>query len=163
MKTLIVYSSQTGNTKKLAEALNQLIGGEKTLCHISEAPDPDGYDLVALGFWLQAGKPDPKAAEYLAGLGDQKLFLFATHGAAAGSAHARNAVEVAKALAPSARIAGTFNCPGEVNPAFLEKARKKEPQPPWIDDAPAAVGRPDKDDIRRLAEKVQACLPGFLA
>ena len=29
MKTLIVYSSQTGNTRKLAEAVNDLLGGRK--------------------------------------------------------------------------------------------------------------------------------------
>ena len=163
MKTLIVYSSQTGNTKKLADALAQMIAGEKTLRPISEAPDPAGYDLVALGFWLQAGKPDPKAAEYLAGIGDKKIFLFATHGAAADSAHARNAMEIAKSLAPSARIAGTFNCPGEVNSAHMEKVRKKDPPPPWIDDAPAAVGHPDSGDIKRLAEEIRACLPGLIS
>jgi flavodoxin I len=163
MKTLIVYSSQTGNTKKLAEAFDQLVGGEKFLCHIGEAPDPAGYDLVVLGFYLQAGKPDPKAAAYLAGIGNRKLFLFATHGAAASSAHACNAIEIAKSLAPAARIAGTFNCPGEVNPAFLEKAQKKDPPPPWINDAPAAVGHPNGDDIKRLTATVQACLPGLLS
>lgn len=31
MKTLSAYSSQTGNTKKLADALNRLIGGEKII------------------------------------------------------------------------------------------------------------------------------------
>ena len=163
MKTLIVYSSKTGNTKKLADAVAQMIAGEKTLCPVSEAPDPAGYDLVALGFWLQAGKPDPKAAEYLAGIGDKKLFLFATHGAAADSAHARNAIEIAKSLAPSAQIAGTFNCPGEVSPAHLEKARKKDSPPQWIDDTPAAVGHPDSGDIKQLAEKIQACLPGLIS
>ena len=49
---------------------------------------------------------------------------------------------------------------GEVNPAHLEKARKKDPPPPWIDDAPAAVGHPDSGDIKLLAEKIQACFPG---
>lgn len=150
MKTLSVYSSQTGNTRKLAEAVNDLLDGEKTLCPISEAPDPAGYDLVALGFWLQAGQPDPRSSEYLAKVGTSKLFLFATHGAAADSAHALNAMEQAKALAASAQIAATFNCPGQVNPAFLQKAGRKDPPPPWIADAPAAEGHPDDADIERL-------------
>ena len=162
MKTLIVYAGQTGNTKKLAEAVSELFGGEKTFCHINDAPEPDGFDLIALGFWLQAGKPDPKSAGYLAKIGDTNLFLFATHGAAADSAHALNAMEQAKSLAPSARLLGTFNCPGEVNPAFLEKARKKDPPPPWIKDAADAVGHPDQSDIDRLAETVRMRLPQFL-
>jgi flavodoxin len=163
MKSLIVYSSQSGNTKKLAQAVYESLTGPKDIYPVAAAPDPADYDFVALGFWLQAGKPDPWAAEYLAGIGDKKLFLFATHGAAADSAHARNAIEIAKSLAPSAQIAGTFNCPGEVSPAHLEKARKKDSPPKWIDDAPAAVGHPDSGDIKQLAEKIQACLPGLIS
>ena len=109
MKTLIVYSSQTGNTKKMADAVNDVIGGEKTLYPVGEAPHPAGYDLVVLGFWLMAGKPDPKSSDYLAGVGDAKLFLFATHGASADSDHAAKAIAHAKSLAPSAQV-GT-HCP----------------------------------------------------
>jgi flavodoxin len=163
MKTLIVYSSQTGNTKKMAEAVNDVIGGEKTLCPVGEAPDPAGFDLVVLGFWLMAGKPDPKSSDYLAKIGDANLFLFATHGAAAESAHAAGAMEDAKSLAPSARVAGTFSCSGEVNPTFLEKALKKDPPPPWIGDAPAAAGHPDSADIARLTDAIKAVLPEFVA
>jgi flavodoxin I len=163
MKTLIVYAGQTGNTQKLAEAVNDLMGGEKTFCHINEAPEPDGFDLIALGFWLQGGKPDPKSSEYLSKVGGANLFLFATHGACADSAHALNAMEQAKSLAPSARVVGAFNCPGEVNPAFLEKVRNKDPQPPWVKDAPDAVGHPDQSDIVRLTEIVKERLPEFLS
>ena len=163
MKTLIVYSSQTGNTKKKAEAVNDVIGGEKTLCLVGEAPHPAGFDLVLLGFWLMAGKPDPKSSDYLAGVGDANLFLFATHGAAADSAHAVKAMEHAKSLAPSAQVAGTFSCHGEVNPTFLEKALKKDPPPPWIGDAHAAAGHPDSTDIARLTEAIKAALPEFMA
>jgi flavodoxin I len=163
MKTLIVYAGQTGNTQKLAAAVSDLLGGEKTFCHISDAPEPDGFDLIALGFWVQAGKPDPQSSEYLAKIGNAKLFLFATHGASADSTHALEAMEQAKSLTPSARLAGTFNCQGEVNPVFLEKVRKKDPQPPWIKDAPEAVGHPDPSDIDRLTEIVKERLPEFLA
>jgi flavodoxin len=163
MKTLIVYSSKTGNTKKLAEAANDLIGGDKLICSISEAPDPAGFDLVVLGFWLQAGKPDPKSSEYLSRMGDTRMFLLATHGAAAGSAHVEKAMAHARQLAANAKIAGAFSCPGEVSLAFLEKARKKDPQPPWLGDAPAAVGHPDNADIRRLGDALKAGLPQFMA
>jgi flavodoxin len=163
MKILIIYSSQTGNTKKLAEELNNLLGGEKTFCHISQAPEPAGYDLVALGFWLMAGKPDITSSEYLEKITGVRLFLFATHGAAAGSQHALNAMAHARSLAPSAQIVGTFDCAGEVDGAFLEKAQKKDPPPPWIADAPQAVGHPNATDIHRLADTVKVLLPEFLS
>ncbi len=121
------------------------------------------FDLVALGFWLMAGKPDPQSSDYLAGVGGANLFLFATHGAAADSVHAVKAMEHAKSLAPSARIAGTFSCPGEVNPTVLEKALKKDPPPPWIGDAPAAVGHPDSTDIVRLTDTIKTALSELMA
>jgi hypothetical protein len=161
MKTLVVYSSQTGNTKKLAEAVFQILPEEKTLCHISQAPNPDGFDLVVLGFWLQAGKPDPKSSEYLAKLSDQHLFLLATHGAAADSEHAKEAMDIARSIPSAARVIGQFNCPGEVNPAHLEKARRKDPQPVWVKDAHKAVGHPDGGDIEGLTAAVQACIPNI--
>jgi flavodoxin len=162
VKTLIVYSSETGNTKKLAEALHELLG-ENTLCHINEAPDPSGYDLVALGFWLQAGKPDSRSAAYLTKIGHTKLFLFSTHGAAADSAHALKAMEHAESLASSAQLVGAFNCQGEVNPAIMKKAAQKDPQPPWIGDAADAVGHPDQSDIDQLTEVVKTKLSEFFA
>jgi hypothetical protein len=163
MKTLIVYSSQTGNTQKLAQAVHDLLGGEKTFCPIGEAPDPVGFDLVVLGFWFQAGKPDPKATAYLEKMDGTNLFLLATHGAAAKSAHALNGMKQAEAMAPSANILGTFHCQGEVNPTFLEKARQKQPPPPWISDAPEAAGHPDNADLNHLVAAVNATLPNFLA
>ncbi|MBI9083402.1 MAG: flavodoxin family protein [Desulfobacterales bacterium] len=161
MKTLVIYSSQTSNTKKLAEAVVETLGEDCTLVPVAQAPDPVGYDLVALGFWLQAGKPDPKASAYLEKVGATRLFLFATHGAASESAHAQHAMAHAASLAPSAEILGRFSCQGEVNPKVLEKVRAKNPPPPWIDDAVTAVGHPDTDDLDRLRETLKSCLAGL--
>lgn len=56
----------------------------------------------------------------------------------------------AKKLVAPARICAVFSCPGEVTEEFLEKAVQKDPQPPWLADAPAAKGHPDEEDIRQL-------------
>jgi hypothetical protein len=63
---------------------------------------------------------------------------------------------LAKALAPKANVLGTFNCQGEVNPKVLEKIRAKDPQPPWVQDADAAVGHPDAADLARLGDVIKA-------
>jgi flavodoxin len=159
MKSLVVYASQTGNTRKLAETVFENLVGEKEIFPVDEAPAPDGYDLIAVGFWLMSGKPDPKSAAYLERIsGGQKIFLFATHGAAPGSDHARQGMEQAVGLAASADCIGTFSCQGEVNPKVLEKAGAK-PQPPvWLGDAPAAVGHPDAEDLECLRREVKSRL-----
>ena len=45
MKSLVVYSSRTGNTRKIAEAVAEALPG----CHlhpVEEAPQPEGYEPV---------------------------------------------------------------------------------------------------------------------
>ena len=159
MKILTVYSSMTGNTKKIAEAIALRLDGETTLCDIDNAPDPQAFDMIVLGFWLMAGKPDPRSMDYLKRIGNKKLFLFATHGAAAGSDHARNAMNFAESAVSSADILGTFSCQGEVSPGFLQKARAKNPPPAWIGDAPHAAGHPNDADIQRLNRVLETRLP----
>ncbi len=163
MKALVVYSSQTGNTKKLAEALYETITCEKEIFPVADAPDPSGYDLVAVGFWFQAGKPDPKAAEYLAKVKDGKVFLFATHGAAAGSDHVKGALEHARGLIPQAEVIGSFTCQGEVNPKVLEKVKAKPTPPAWIGDADFAVGHPDQGDLEALQKAFRQAAAAFTA
>ncbi len=158
MKALVVYSSQSGNTKKLAEAVYEVLPEEKEIHPVDEAPDPSGYDWVAVGFWFKSGNPDPKSSEYLKKIKGTKLFLFATHGAAADSDHARKGMETAKALAEGAEIVGTFNCQGAVNPGLLEKVKARPNPPEWIGDADSAVGHPDENDINALKEKVKEVL-----
>lgn len=150
MKALVAYSSKTGNTKKLAEALYGALQCEKDLLPISDNPDPSGYDFVAVGFWLQAGQPDPATQDFLPKIGEKEVLLFATHGAARNSDHAKNAVNKAKKLAAPARICAVYSCPGEVAEEILEKAGKKDPQPVWLADAPAAKGHPNEDDLRQF-------------
>lgn len=153
MKSLIVYSSQTDNTKKLAETIYENLEGEKDMFPVEEAPSASGYDLTAVGFWLMGGKPDPKASEYLAKLGkEDRLFLFATHGAAAASDHVKNAINHAIGLTNESDIAGVYTCQGEVNPKVLEKVKQKPVPPVWIGDAADASGHPDADDVSALKQ-----------
>jgi flavodoxin len=150
MKSLVVYSSQSGNTRKLAEAVFDALPGEKALYPVDEAPDPSDYGFIAVGFWLMGGKPDPKSSEYLGKIGEKPLFLFATHGAGTGSDHAIHAMELAKSLASESDIRGTYSCQGEVNPKVIEKASKKPEPPVWLADAPDADGHPNDADIEVL-------------
>ncbi|MBU8848906.1 MAG: flavodoxin family protein [Desulfobacterales bacterium] len=155
MKSLIVYSSQSKNTKKLADAIYDSLEGEKDIFPVDEAPSTEGYDLTFVGFWLMAGKPDPKSSEYLAKLGkEDRLFLFATHGAKAGSAHAGNAVNHATDLTNGSEIVDVFTCQGEVNPKVLEKVKQKPEPPVWIGDADQAVGHPNEDDLFALKKMI---------
>lgn len=159
MKSLVIYSSQTGNTEKLARIVYDYLEGEKEIYGIGDAPDPSDYDLIAVGFWLKSGKPDPAALEYLPKLGNnKKVFLFVTHGAASGSGHVNEGLKLARELVKDADLLGIFNCPGEVESAFLERVSAKPVKPPWIGDAPAAAGHPDETDIENLKNMLSSVI-----
>ncbi len=158
MKSLIVYSSKSGNTKVLAETLRDILPGENTFTTVDENPDTHGYDLICVGFWFQAGKPDPQSATFLSTCVPGKVFLFATHGATNNSDHAANGMAIAKTLATSSEVVGFFHCQGEVNPKLIEKAKTMNPPPPWINDAPLANGHPDTNDIDSLKKEFEGIL-----
>ncbi len=151
MKNLVVYSSKTGNTKKLAQAIYDYLPGEKEIYPIDQAPDPNDYTFVAVGFRIEDGEPDMAAQEYLKKFIDEKeLFLFATHASKPESETVKNAINKAKKLAKRAKIVGVFDCLGEVPEQILEEARQKEPVPEWVKDAEMAKGHPNDEDIDRL-------------
>ena len=155
MKSLITFSSKSGNTRKLAEAIENVLPGVSVLKPIEENPNIEGFDIIFVGFWLQAGLADNQASAYLKRLnGAKPLFLFATHGAATDSDHARKGMELARDLVSSPEVIGTFSCQGEVKAEFLAKAKTMKPLPPWVEDAANAVGHPDEGDLDRLRETV---------
>lgn len=151
MKALVVYSTKTKNTLKLAEALYGTIRYRKELKSIDDKPNPEDYGFIAVGFWVKNSKPDPATMEFLPTIRDgQEVFLFATHASARDSEPIRNAMKIARKLIKKGRILGTFGCQGEISPEMMEKIAAQDKKPAWFADAPAAKGHPDKEDIAEL-------------
>ena len=57
MKFLIVYSSKTGNTKKVAEALARVAPIGSEIHSIEEAGDADGFDVIFADACMQRMTP----------------------------------------------------------------------------------------------------------
>lgn len=158
MKQLVVYSSQGGNTKKLAEAAFARLSGDKDIFPVAQAPDPGTYDVALIAFWFKGGQPDQDSQEYLKKCrGATKVFLIGCHGAAPDSDHARIGMNKARELASGASVVGSFNCRGEVPEAVMESAANKDPQPPWLGDAAASKGHPDSDDLYNMSTELEKC------
>ena len=80
MRSLVVYSSRTGNTKRVAEAIFKILPEMKMLCPVEEAPSADGFDFIAIGFWIDRGFPDAKAQHYMKTLQGKRIGIFGTLG-----------------------------------------------------------------------------------
>lgn len=88
MKVLIAYSSRTGNTRRVAEALAKAAPEGSLLARVEDTPSADGFDVVFAGYWLDRGGPDAKAKEFLHSLHGKHIVLFETMGADPRSEHA---------------------------------------------------------------------------
>lgn len=75
MRYLVVYSSITGNTRRVAEAVFETLPELKAIYPVEAAPDPEGYDFIALGFWLDRGTADEKFRRYIKKIKNKKIGL----------------------------------------------------------------------------------------
>ncbi len=121
MKTLIVYSSRTGNTRKIAEAVFEVLPEPKEIFSVETAPPPDPYDVIAMGFWVNRGTADEKAQEYLKKIRGKKVGIFGTLGAYPNSMHAREVLSNVRKLLDGNDLIGEFICQGKIDPDILDK------------------------------------------
>ncbi|MDY0391712.1 MAG: flavodoxin family protein [Desulfobulbus oligotrophicus] len=124
MKTLIVYSSRTGNTRMIAEAVHSVAPADAELFVVADAPDPADYDLLALGFWVDKGEPDRAMTDYMGRVQGKSVALFGTLGAWPDSDHARESMQKAVDRVPGSKVLGTFICQGKIDPKVLAAMAK---------------------------------------
>ncbi|MEG0367688.1 MAG: flavodoxin family protein [Coprobacillus sp.] len=78
MKYSIIYSSQTGNGKLLAETIAKNLP-QSDCDYMGSIKDVDS-ELLFVGFWTDKGSCDETLAAYLDNLHNKKIFLFGTAG-----------------------------------------------------------------------------------
>ncbi len=155
MKFLITYSSRTGNTKKIAEALYRAAPEGSCLSPIEDAPASDDFDILFIGYWMDKGGPDAKAKAYLSTLQEKKIVLFETLGADPTGEHAYTGfANAALHLPPSCQILGLFASQGAIDSALLAMMRKLPKGSPHNSPQMEAVVQeaakhPDSEDLAR--------------
>jgi flavodoxin len=67
MKVLVVYDSQYGNTKKIAEAIGDTITGEVKVLHVDviNSSELKNLDLFIVGSPTHGGRPTPAIQDFL--------------------------------------------------------------------------------------------------
>lgn len=130
-KWAVIYSSVTGNTRTIAEAIAEQ-AGDTDVFRVQDAPeDLSSYEVVALGYWLRLGQPDPLMLKYLPKVRDAQVVFFQTHGTSPTSEHAITSfARAGYNLGPGCTILGTFGCRGKIQPALLAKRKNAGPDDP---------------------------------
>ena len=163
MKYAICYSSRTGNTGKLAEAIRQTL---PTLdCVYCGAPHvaANSADVIFAGFWTDKGTCDSQMGEFLQTLENKKVFLFGTAGFGGSAAYFTQILERVRINVPaSCEIIGTFMCQGKMPQSVRDRYVKMKEKPdhaPNLDELiqnfDRALSHPDNEDLDRLEEIIR--------
>ena len=164
MSNAIVYSSQTGNTRLLAETIHKL------LPEALYFGQPDEKALSArriyVGFWTDKGSCDSATADFLKTLTDQEVFLFGTAGFGGDPDYYEKILaRVRKHLPKTVSVVGSCLCQGKMPMSVRERYEKMQkshmPVPnlkAMLENFDRALSHPDAQDLEVLKEAVEASL-----
>jgi len=157
IRSILVYSSRTGNTEKLARGVYAILTGVDSagdqeggnglsseargagnrslftldLASITEAPDPEKHDTIILAFWVNRGYPDEASLAYLKRIEKKRIGFLATLGAYPDSDHAEKVKNRVKDLILERNeFLGSFFCQGKLDPKLTKKFTSLPPDHP---------------------------------
>ena len=163
-KYAILFSSRTGNTKILADAIRAALP-EEDCVFFGEAGDgaevPEAK-TVYLGFWTDKGNADEAALNALKNLRNKNVFLFGTAGFGVEDAYFQRVLNNVKAsLHESNTPVGEFMCQGKMQQAVRDRYVKMKEQPDaapnldqMIDNFDRALSHPDEADLEHLRQEI---------
>ena len=158
MSYAIVYSSRTGNTALLAQAIREALPQEE--CLYFGAPDPKALaaEKVYVGFWTDKGTCDTSIEAFLKTLTHQQVFLFGTAGFGGAPAYFTQILDrVQENLGEGVRVFGSYMCQGKMPQAVRDRYEAMEESPrrtAMLENFDRAVTHPDRQDLDRLKAAV---------
>ena len=155
----VVYSSKTGNTRMLAEAIRSFLPNEN--CTYMGEPSSQALvaDRIYVGFWTDKGTCDPETAAFLSELTTQEVFLFGTAGFGGSAEYFEKILaEVKQKLGPQVRLIGTYMCQGKMPQGVRRRYEAMEESPRrqmLLDNFDQALSHPDEADLQHLKDALQ--------
>ena len=159
----IIYSSKTGNTKKLAEAIyNTLPQNKCDYYGTVDKIDDVLSNVIYIGFWTEKGNADHLTIDFLNKLKNKKIFLFGTAGYGESEKYFEGIINnVKKNIDSSNTIIGTFMCQGKM-PISVRKRYEKQKQElsranidNLIENFDKALSHPNQVDLEKLENIIQ--------
>ena len=162
MSYAIVYSSRTGNTAHLAEAIREALPKEECV-YFGKADDAAlKADRLYIGFWTDKGTCDADTEAFLESVQGKEVFLFGTAGFGRDAAYFDQVLgRVKMNLKADNRIVGTYMCQGRMPRSVrerYEKMRESTVHIPnleeLIENFDQALAHPNDGDLARLKQAV---------
>lgn len=100
MKVLVIYSSLTGNTKKVCEQAFQVLNCEKKIIAIENINDEEleKFENIIIGTWIDKATADDKTRRLLKKLKRKNIYFIGTLAASLTSEHAKKCFNNLKSL-----------------------------------------------------------------
>lgn len=160
----VLFSSQTGNTKILAQAIAQALPAAGCDYFGDYQDRVPSSPVLFVGFWTDKGTADAATLELLKTVKNKKIFLFGTAGFGGSAAYFQKILlRVQENLDAGNQVIGTFMCQGKMPLSVRQRYEKMKEQPnpaPNLDMLIAnfdrALTHPDAQDLQRLQEAVCA-------
>ena len=165
MTYMIVYSSITGNTEIIANAIKESLGDKN--CRYCGKPDgitTQDAEIICVGFWVLKGSCPEEIQKYLGTLESKKIFLFGTAGFGGSEPYYETILtDVKKYISESNTVVARFMCQGKMPSTVLERYQKlaiEQPENPnfpnMIENYKNALSHPDNNDVEAIKAKVES-------
>lgn len=152
MKSLVVYSSLTGHTKTMAEAIFAVLPEPKEIQPADNAPCPEGYDFIAAGFRLDNGTADAKSLRFLESLSGKHVGLFGTLKTCPDADNGRQCINRICELIKGNRICGTVLCQCKTCPRRIAIMKAIKANTNGHTKVPHGAMHLDENDLKTTAE-----------
>ena len=159
----IIFSSVTGNTKLLANAIHDALPQENCdYFGTSSNRENPTSELIFIGFWTDKGTADENTLNLLKALRDKKIFLFGTAGFGGSEEYYQKILAKTKeAIDTSNTIVGEYMCQGKMPLSVKERYVKmieehghKPNLDALLENFDSALSHPDANDLKKLKELV---------
>ena len=167
MNVGLIYSSKTGNTKKVAEAINNEIAEITAFASADNVDfDINSVDTLVLCYWVDKGTADKLSLEVFDKITGKKIITVGTAGVAPDSKHAQDVKDrVHKLLEEKGNnVIADFICMGKIDPRMTAMfAQFPEGHPHYMDEArrkrhEESLKHPDENDCANAVECVRKAL-----
>ena len=156
---LVLYQSESGNTKKIAASIfSRLPGNSKDLIDIDTDKTIPEANVYFIGFCVHRGSCSMEVSDFLSDLSGKQIALFGTCGMGDSPEYYKDiAGRVSAWIEADNDYLGYFICQGKMPQSVRERymKMKENPEHPANLDAliknfDCALSHPDSDDLEKL-------------
>ncbi len=167
MKYAILYSSQTGNTKQLADTLSGLLGNEARQQRITPDMAVPQEKVLLIGYWVDKGTCPREVRQLLEKLEGKQILFFATAGFGQTKDYFEQiALGIEQLACKKNQVLGSFFCQGRMPAGIRERYEKVLADCPqdekaklFLENYDLASTHPDAGDLKELLDYASARLP----